>query len=164
MEIIQQIIDYIINQPYFTDVGSFFVFLLALLPFSPIPSEGIIVPLLALAQQAEIEHLRTQLILYMVIGETFSHSIVFYAVKYHLPKLTKLLGVSTQSIEKKHIHYGNYALLGLPSIIVAPFLTDLTVAYLAHKKQKFEHVAVFFVAGEAIRGLLYIFGVFSFFY
>ena len=65
--IIQQIVDFLISLPNFQDIGLFLVFIFALLPLSPIPSEGIIIPLLAISEQQDIEYLRMQLITYMVI-------------------------------------------------------------------------------------------------
>lgn len=160
---LDQILQTLISLPNFHEIGSALVFFISLLPFFPVPAEGIIVPLLALAEPQEVEYMKTHLILYMILGEMISHSIVFYVVKHHITKWIKRLGVSDQTIEKNHVSYGKYALLILPSVIILPFLTDLTVAYLAHKKQRFEVVAILFVAGEVIRGFLYIYGVFSFF-
>lgn len=162
MQPIDQILTWITTLPNFSDIGSGLVFLVSILPFAPLPAEGIIAPLLLLSPQQDIEHLKSQLIISVVIGEMISHSIVFYIVRNHMTSFVKRLGVSDQNINQNHANFGKYALLILPSIIILPFLTDLTVAYLAHKKQKFAEILILFVGGEVIRGMLFVYGIFSF--
>ena len=164
MQPVDQILQWITQIPNFSEIGSFFVFLVSIIPFAPVPAEGIIAPLLLLTPEQGVEHLKSQLIILVVIGEMISHSIVFYIVRNHMTSLIKRLGVSDQNINQNHAKVGKSFLIIIPSIIILPFLTDLTVAWLAHKKAtRFEEVLILFVGGEIIRGLLFIYGIFSLF-
>ena len=139
----------IVLPEWFNQMGILAVFLTAITPFFPIPSEPIALGILTLdSSEANIWNIA----FVIGIGAFFSHIIIYYAGNY-IHRLHKSIKKQPNMREKHFFHkYGIWIMLIVPTAsIIVPPLVDSAMLYLGHKRVKPLKLFAVVGVGEAIR-------------
>ena len=134
---------------WFNELGFIAIFLTAVIPFFPVPSEPVSLGLLAL-DSSESAILNISIII--GIGAFISHLLVYFAGN-HLHHLHKSIKKQKNLREQHFFHkYGIWLMLVIPTAsIVIPPLIDSAMLYLGHKRVNPTKLFAVIFLGELIR-------------